>query len=102
VFPEMRREGEELIPRTSAMRSGGSDQNLPHVRNFLDCIKSRNRSISDVEIGHRSTTAAHLGNIAFRTGQKVFWNPREEKLVRPTAEQTALLGREYRAPWNLP
>ncbi len=102
VFPEMRREGDELIPRTSAMRSGSSDQNLPHVRNFLDCVKSRQRSISDVEIGHRSTTAPHLGNIAFRTGQKVYWNAKEEKLVRATPEQTALLGREYRSPWKLP
>ena len=84
------------------MRMRGSDQHAPHVRNFLDCVKSRQRAISDVEIGHRSTTAPHLGNSAFRTGQKVYWDPATEQLRRPTPEMTALLGREYRRPWSLP
>lgn len=102
IFPEHRREGDEYIPRTNLTRMRGSDQHAPHVRNFLDCVKSRQRPISDVEIGHRSTTAPHLGNIAFRTGQKVYWDPATEQLRRPTPEMTALLGREYRRPWSLP
>lgn len=35
-----------------------------HSQNFIDCIKSREKPITDVEIGHRSATVAHLGNIA--------------------------------------
>ncbi len=102
IFPEFRRDGDEYLPRTAAMRVGGSDQHPPHVRNFLDCVKSRNRPISDIETGHRSTTASHLGNIAFRTGQKIHWDPAGERLLRATPEATALLSREYRRPWSLP
>ncbi|NUQ65364.1 MAG: Gfo/Idh/MocA family oxidoreductase, partial [Pirellulales bacterium] len=40
----------------------GGDRN--HVRNWIDCIKTREKPIADVEIGHRSTTVCHLGNIA--------------------------------------
>lgn len=103
VFPEYQREeGDEFVPRTSLMRARGSEQNGPHVRNFLDCVKSRQRPISDVQIGHQSTTAPHLGNIALRTGQKVHWDANAEKLLRPAPEAGALLGREYRRPWVLP
>jgi predicted dehydrogenase len=49
-----------------------------HVVNWLDCIKSRRRPICDVEIGHRSATVCHLGNIARWTGRKLRWDPVKE------------------------
>src|SRR5690606_13337840 len=45
-----------------------------HYRNFLDCIKSRELPICDVEIGHRSATVCHLGNIVARLGRKIKWD----------------------------
>lgn len=102
IFPEHRREGDEFLPRTAAVRSGTSDQHMTHVRNFLDCIKSRQKPASDIETAHRSTTAPHLGNIAFRTGQKIYWDPEKEQLLKAVPEAAALLTREYRRPWQLP
>lgn len=71
-----------------------------HHQNFLDCIKSRELPICDVEIGHRSATACHLGNIAVRTGTKIVWNAETEQVEGNDAAQ-AMLSRPYRAPWTL-
>lgn len=46
-----------------------------HNRNWLDCIKTRKRPICDVEIGARSVTVCHLGNLAYWHGRKLRWDP---------------------------
>lgn len=80
-------------------------QSLPasharHMRNFLDCVKSRQAPISDIEIGHRSTSTAILGNIAYRTGHQISWDAKSET-IRGDPEASKLLGLAYRAPWKL-
>jgi predicted dehydrogenase len=82
-------------------RGATSMQHLPHVRNFLDCMKTRARPAGDVETGHRSTAACLLGNIAFRTGQKLVWDGAAERITN-SADANAMLTRPYRAPWKLP
>jgi predicted dehydrogenase len=72
-----------------------------HHQNWLDCIKSRKDPICKVEIGHRSATVCHLGNIAIRTGQKVVWDPKREEIVGD-ADLANWTRRPYRAPWKLP
>ena len=60
----------------SAKAPGSSPQQFDlHVRNFLDCVKSRQMPIADVEDGHRTAVACHLANICLRTGRKIHWNP---------------------------
>ncbi|MGH9935976.1 MAG: Gfo/Idh/MocA family protein, partial [Blastocatellia bacterium] len=71
-----------------------------HVRNFLDCVKSRQTPISDIEIGHRSTSACLLGNVALRSGRRIVWNARTEKIEGDHAA-SKYLSREYRKPWKL-
>jgi predicted dehydrogenase len=71
-----------------------------HHRNFLDCVKSRELPICDVEIGHRSATVCHLGNIAVRLGKKIQWDPSAEKIAGDD-EAAQMLSRPYRAPWTL-
>ncbi len=85
---------------TPAERGTTSLQHLPHVRNFLDCIETRALPAGDIEIGHRSTATCLLGNIAFRTGQKLLWDPKSEKITN-SREANDLLTRQYRAPWKL-
>jgi predicted dehydrogenase len=72
-----------------------------HHANFLECVKSRKLPICDVEIGHRSATVCHLGNIAIRTGRKITWDPAKETIAGDT-EAAAMLSRPYRKPWELP
>lgn len=71
-----------------------------HMRNFLDCIKSRDLPKADVEIGHKSTIFAHLGNIALETRSRIDWDPLSERITNNEAAN-ALLHYEYRAPWVL-
>jgi predicted dehydrogenase len=71
-----------------------------HHDNFLSCIRSRQRPISDVEFGHRTTTVCNLGNIAMQLGRKLRWDAaREEFLDDPVANR--MRHRSMRAPWSL-
>jgi predicted dehydrogenase len=72
-----------------------------HHANWLDCIKSRKLPICDVEVGHRSATVCHLGNLAIRTGKAITWDPAKEQVVGD-AEAAKLVAKAYRAPWKLP
>lgn len=71
-----------------------------HHKDWLDCIKSRKLPVCDVEIGHRSATVCHLGNIVVRTGRKLTWDPVKEAIVGD-ADAAAMVGKTYRAPWKL-
>ena len=71
-----------------------------HHANFLDCIRSRKLPICDVEIGHRSATVCHLGNIVARLGRKIRWDAAKETIVGDD-EAAAMLSRPYRQPWKI-
>lgn len=72
-----------------------------HMKNWLECIKSREKPVADVEIGHRSTTLCHLGNIARWAGRKLRWDPVKECFPDdPDANQ--YLDRPRRKPYELP
>jgi predicted dehydrogenase len=72
-----------------------------HHANWLECIRSRRAPICEAEIGHRSATVCHLGNIALRTGRRITWDPVQETIVGDDAA-AAMMSRPYRAPWQLP
>ncbi len=72
-----------------------------HYQNFLDCVKSRGRTITPAETAHRSASVGHLGVIAMEVGRKIKWDPATETIIGdPEAER--LLGHSYRKPWQLP
>ncbi|MGD9853700.1 MAG: Gfo/Idh/MocA family protein [Planctomycetaceae bacterium] len=73
-----------------------------HINNFLECIKSRNKPISDVEIGHRSTTVCNVATIALKLGpeRKLTWDPVKEEFPGD-AEANALRSRPLRKPYDL-
>jgi predicted dehydrogenase len=72
-----------------------------HMGNFFSCVRSRQRPICDVEIGHRSISVAHLGVIAVRSGLALRWDPAQEVFVGENARQANLwLSREMRKPYD--
>ena len=71
-----------------------------HYQNFLDCLKSRQKPIADIEIGHRTATVCHLGNMAVRLGRKIQWDPSKEQIVGEKITDI-MYDRPYRAPWKL-
>ena len=87
-------------PYPAGGKAKNPDMSRAHHQNFLDCVKSRKRPAADVEIGHRSATVCHLGNIAVRLGRKFGWDPASEKVTGDDQAQ-AMLSRPYRSPWTL-
>jgi predicted dehydrogenase len=76
-----------------------SEQFKGHVRNFLNCVKSRAAPSSDLESSHRVSTMCHLANLSLRLGRKLRWNAAEETTIGDK-EAAALLVRGYRPPWD--
>jgi predicted dehydrogenase len=92
-------EPEELA--IDLMRQRPKGERDDHMLNWLRCLKSRARPNADVEIGHRSATVCHLGNIARQVGGRLQWDPVKETFPDSPAAN-ALLDRERRKPWILP
>jgi predicted dehydrogenase len=57
------------------------DFTLDHVRNFLDCVRTRKLPNGDVLIGHRSAQASHLGNIAYVQKRRIDFDPLREEIL---------------------
>ncbi len=73
----------------------------PHIQNWLDCIKTRERPNADVEIGHRSITVCHLANIARQVGRRLRWDPNRELFVGDD-EANCYVDRPRRKGYELP
>jgi len=71
-----------------------------HQRNFLDCVKSRQPTITPAETAHHSAIPGHLGLIAMLTGRKIRWDNATETILGDP-EASKLLTRGYRAPWKM-
>jgi predicted dehydrogenase len=100
VVPEKWDRTPESASRTMAASMASTPDNPSHARNFVDCIKSRKTPASDIEVGHRSTSAAILGNLAFRSGASLAWDGKTET-IEGNDRAKALLARPYRAPWKI-
>ncbi len=87
-------------PAMPSMEEKGGDLNELHVRNFLDCVRTRKRPNADVEEGHLSAAMCHLGNIATRLGRSVKWDPESERIAGDD-EANRWLTKAYRRPWRL-
>jgi len=102
ITPERGGQFQDPAPRMEPMEVKSTDGDLAgqHIRNFLDCIKSRATPACDIEVGHKSTIFAHLGNIAMATKSRIEWDPARERITNNRAANK-LLEYKYRAPWKL-
>jgi len=73
-----------------------------HVRNFLDCVKTRQTCVAPAEVGHRSITPGHLGVVSHALGRSLAWDAVTERVVDDNEAQTLLDRNPYRPPWTLP
>jgi len=90
---------EDLATNIMSKRPKGYDSS--HISNWLSCIRSRKTPKADVEIGHRSATVCHLGNIARYLGRKLKWDPVKEQFPGD-AEANSYLDRARRKGYELP
>lgn len=100
VIPEKERGGKEKMEAVPHQPSTGKGLDL-HVQNFLECMKNRNKPNCDVEIGAHIARIAHLGNIAYKTGRKLYWDPQQNVFINDE-EATRMVKATYRDPWKLP
>lgn len=71
-----------------------------HKVDFLDCIKSRKEPVASAEIGHRSSSVCHLGNIAMLIGKPLKWDPKKERFIDNDAAND-MISRPMRSPWRI-
>jgi hypothetical protein len=82
-------------------KEGGDDGD--HIRNFLDCVKSRRRPNADLgTVGHPSSVFCHAGNVAWRVGRQLELDPETELFTGDTEANAMRTRPEYREPWGLP
>lgn len=72
-----------------------------HMRNWFDCMRAKKLPVADIEIGHRSITVCHLGNIARWVGRRLAWDPAKERFVNDE-DACRFLDRPRRAGYELP
>jgi predicted dehydrogenase len=78
------------------------DQNIRELwADFLESIKGRRRSVTDIEIGHRSTNMSLLGMLSLKLGRSVQWDG-DKETIAGDPEASQLLKRAYRGPWVYP
>ena len=66
-------------------------------RDFIDAVKSRGDTLEDAEVGHRTTSLCHLGNIAIQMGKELQWDPAKERFTN-SPEANALVNKWIQAP----
>jgi predicted dehydrogenase len=94
-------EAEEFSAAKQALADGSSrDSTAALVRNFLDCVKSRQTPLCTLEDGHRSTSFAHLANIALATRERLEWDAINERFTN-SEPANQLLHYDYREPWKI-
>ncbi|MDZ7639662.1 MAG: hypothetical protein U5J83_15640 [Bryobacterales bacterium] len=79
--------------------NSSNNMNYDHWGNFLECMRTRQRPISDIEICHKSTATCLLANVAYRSGMRVDWDSANATTVQPEARK--FLSREERDPWKI-
>lgn len=87
-------------PGVKRMWENVEEPTKAHCINFAESVRARKTPNADIEIGHRSTSIALLGNIAMKTGRKLEWDAKKEDFVG-ASDASAMLTRQLRKPWDL-
>ena len=71
-----------------------------HVGNFLDCVRSRQAPVENLDVGYHVSAVAQLGNIALRSQSRIEWDAANERVIGNEAANRLMMA-NYRAPWKL-
>jgi len=100
VIPE-KKKNKDLMERVELQKGSGKGLDY-HMANFIDGVKTRNRNLNaNITVAANTARVAHLGNIAHRTGHRLYWDANTRQVLNDDAANKFLVP-EYRAPWTLP
>jgi hypothetical protein len=89
------------MERVDLIKGSGKGLDL-HMANFIDGVKTRNQNLNaNITVAANTARVAHLGNIAHRTGHRLYWDAAASKFIDDDAANGYLVP-TYRAPWELP
>jgi len=93
--------GEKREPGPRRSTDGQAERS--HFRNFIEAVRARSKSLLNgpVETAHTSSALAHLGNISYRLGRQLSFDPKTERFIGDD-DANKLLKRHYRAPYVVP
>jgi len=91
----------ELLKDAPPDTKGGPKESIPHIADFIQCVRTRKRPAADAETGHRATSVCHLINICRKLGRRLKWDPQAEKFVGDE-EANRLIARPRREGYELP
>ena len=80
----------------------GKESHQDHVRNFIDCVKSRNTPSCPPEVGRAAAMHVHIANISARTGESLLLWDDDNNRFSNSEKANSYIVPEYRAPWELP
>lgn len=97
------RQGWKLVEKRNnvASENKASFSEIPHLKNFISCIKSGDTPNCDIEEGYKSTLLAHLGNLAFRVGRPLKFDAKTQQCVGDD-EVNGLFKRPGRKEFQIP
>jgi predicted dehydrogenase len=100
VIPEYQ-DKSPLIERVELQKASGNGLDL-HMKNFLSCLDDRSKTPNaSIQIGANIARVANLGNIAYKTGRRIYWDGAANKFINDPEADAYLLAK-YRKPWELP
>ncbi len=94
-------EAPKRVLKVKRMWENVEEPTRAHTANFVECVRSRKTPNADIEVGHRGTSVALLGNIAMKTGKKLHWDAKKEEFTGVASDANAMVTRTYRKPWDL-
>ncbi|PWU10554.1 MAG: gfo/Idh/MocA family oxidoreductase [Verrucomicrobia bacterium] len=100
VFESSKAEWRDYNELPEELRKVKLYKSTDHHQNFLDCVKSRQPTVTPAETAHHSAIPGHLGLISMLVGRKLKWDSSRERIIGDP-EASKLMGRDYRAPWKL-
>jgi predicted dehydrogenase len=100
IYPEPESPGRKPPSAVKRTWENVEEPTRLHTINFVESVRSRKAPNADIEIGHRGTSVALLGNIAMKTGKKLHWDAAKEEFIG-APDASAMLTRALRKPWDL-
>lgn len=105
VIPEGENKDGEWVTKVARVEQQDAQGNAldRHTKNFVESIKTNDalKLACGIEAGHKAAVTAHMGNIAYKTGQKIYWNEQESSF-KDNEEANKLIKANYHNGWEMP